>query len=132
VPTISWAGGYAEPIQFTCQVSGANKNKIAAMMNKTLANASVELAFSIYEYDPKTKSYYKCFHTKSDQLDGLVLKQGGEVAMNIEDSPSTEVVSPRNYTFSLGVMPQEKQMEVYLAVSSTDKFTKQWGVKVGD
>ena len=41
-----------------------------------------------------------------------------------------EVVSPKNYNFSLGVMPQDKNMEIHIAVSTSDKFVKKWGVEV--
>ncbi|MGE5370730.1 MAG: hypothetical protein ACM3QZ_01965 [Solirubrobacterales bacterium] len=128
---IAWNGGYADPITFSCQVSGANKNQIATMLHSASNSTDVEFAFSVYDYDPKTKSYYKCFHTDSVRLKGLVQKSGGDLLMNIAMDQSTEVVSPKNYTFDLSVMPQDIQMQVELAVSSTAKFAKAWGVEVG-
>lgn len=128
---IAWNGGYAEPITFSCQVSGANKNQLAALMHSVSGTSEVEFMFTVYDFDPKTKSYYKCFHTDSVRLKGLVLKQGGDLAMNMATDQSTEVVSPKNYTFMLGVMPQDIPMQVELAVSSTAKFSKAWGVSVG-
>ena len=127
---IQWNGGYAEPVMLSCQVSVDNKNKLATLQHKSMANTEVQVQFTIYDYDPKTKAYYQCFHSNAVKLGGLVLKQGGELAMNISMDQSTEVVSPKNHTFQLGVMPQDKQMEIHLAFSSTDKLVKPWGVAV--
>lgn len=127
---IHWNGGYAEPVTFSCQVSVDNKNKLATLQHKSMANTEVQVQFTIYDYDPKTKAYYQCFHSNAVKLGGLVLKQGGELAMNIAMDQSTEVVSPKNHTFQLGVMPQDKQMEIHLAFSSSDKLVKPWGVAV--
>jgi len=130
VSYIGWNGGYADPIQFSCQVSTANKNKIATLTHKSLANTEVLFKFNVYDYDPKEKKYYKCFHSNDAELKGLVLKSGGELVMQIDMDQSTEVLSPRNYAFNLGVMPQDVNMEVHMAVSVSDKFVKKWGVEV--
>jgi hypothetical protein len=130
VSSIYWNGGYAEPVQFSCQVSNANKVKIATLTHKSLANTEVLFKFNIYDYDPKEKKYYKCFHANDTELKGLVLKSGGELAMAIDMDQSMEVVSPKNFAFSLGVMPQDLNMEIHLATSLSDKFVKKWGVEV--
>ena len=100
------------------------------MTHKSLANTEVLFDFNIYDYDPKEKRYYKCFHTNDTKLKGLVLKSGGELAMSIDMDQSMEVVSPKNFSFSLGVMPQDLDMAIHLAVSVSDKFAKKWGVEV--
>ena len=74
---IQWSGGYADPIQFSCQVSTDNKMKMATLTHKSLANTEVEMIFSVYDFDPKEKSYFKCFHSDSVKLKGLVAKSGG-------------------------------------------------------
>lgn len=127
---IHWNGGYAEPVTFSAQVSVPNKNKLATLQHKSMANTEVEISFTIYDYDPKAKKYYKCFHTNGAKLKGLVLKQGGELAMNIAMDQSSEVVSPKNHTFQLGVMPQDTAMEIHLAFSAKDLLVKPWGVTV--
>lgn len=126
--SIHWRGGYAEPVQFSAQVSVGNKNKLATLQHKSMANTEVEVRFTFYDWDPKTKSYYQAFHTDTVKVKGLVLKQGGALMMNIDMNQSTEVVSPKNHTFTLGVMPQDTAMELFLAFSSTDKLTKRWGI----
>lgn len=130
VSSIYWNGGYAEPVQFSCQVSNANKVKIATLTHKSLANTEVLFKFNIYDYDPKEKKYYKCFHANDTELKGLVQKSGGELAMAIDMDQSMEVVSPKNFAFNLGVMPQDLNMEIHLATSLSDKFVKKWGVEV--
>lgn len=127
---ISWEGGYAEPIVFACQVSKANQTTIAGLIHQSLENTEVEFAFSVCDYDPRTKKYYKSFHSNSVNLQGLVLREGGDLAMEISSAPSGEVVSPKNFSFNLGVMPQDTAMDVYMAFSSKNKLVKPWGVEV--
>ena len=129
---IYWKGGYADPVQFSAQVSVDNKNKLATLIHKSLSNTLVEFAFTVYDYDPRVKKYYRCFHTNGYLLDGLVYKSGGELAIDVDMDQSNEVVSPKNHTFYLGVMPQDCEMEIHLAVSESDKFVKKFGVQAGD
>lgn len=127
---IYWQGGYADPVQLSCQVSVDNKNQIATLLHKAMSNTEVELQFTIYDYDPKQKKYYQCFHTNAVKLKCLVHKSGGELAMALDMDASSEVVSPKNHRFSLGSMPQDVQQEIHLAVSVSDKFVKQFGIEV--
>lgn len=64
------------------------------------------------------------------KVKGLVLKRGGGLAMNISINQSMEVVSPKNHTFQLGVIPVDAAQQLHLAVSAADEFAKQWGVAV--
>ena len=128
--SIYWNGGYADPVQFACQVSTDNKNLLTTLKHKSMSNTEVELLFTFYDYDPKEKKYFKCFHANDTKLKGLVEKAGGALNLDIDMDQSMEVVSPKNYNFSLGVMPQDQEMAIHLAVSVTDKFAKKWGVEV--
>ena len=131
VSGIYWNGGYADPIQFNCQVSNANKVKIATLTHKSLTNTEVTFKFNIYDFDPTEKKYYKCFHTDDADLKGLVMKSGGELVMNISMNQSDEITSPKNFAFNLGVMPQEgASADLMVATSVSDKFVKKWGVEV--
>ncbi|MGD8435986.1 MAG: hypothetical protein PVI73_17830 [Syntrophobacterales bacterium] len=127
---IYWNGGYADPIQFSCQVATENKNLLSTLVHKSMANTEVLLTFTIYDYDPKEKKFYKCFHTNDEKLKCLVEKSGGELAMTIDTDQSMEIVSPKNYTFSLGAMPQDEEMAIHVAVSVDGKFAKKFGVAV--
>ena len=42
VSSMFWNGGFAESIQFSCQVSNANKKDLAVLTNTELSNATVE------------------------------------------------------------------------------------------
>ncbi|TYT73904.1 hypothetical protein [Desulfobotulus mexicanus] len=131
ISQIYWNGGYADPIQLAFQVSTAVKNKVAVFQHSELSNTEVNMQFNIYDYDPDAKMYYLCFHSNETDLNGLIMKSGGELAFHIDMNQSMEVVSPKNYTMSLGVMPEPKSQDIHLAVSNTDKFVKKWGVNVG-
>ncbi len=130
ISNIYWNGGYADPIQFSCQVSNDNKVTLATLVHSDLSNTEVIFKFAIYDYDPKEKKYYKCFHSADAELYGLIQKSGGSLIMDIDMDQSMEVVSPKNFSFSLGVMPQEKSMDLHLATSTSAKFVKKWGVEV--
>lgn len=105
--------------------------KIATLVHKTLTSTEVTFKFSVYDFDPKEKKYYKCFHTDDNELKGLVLKSGSDLAMSIDMDQSAEVVSPKNFNFNLGVMPQEEESaDLMVATSLSDKFVKKWGVAV--
>ena len=133
VSNIAWAGGYADPVQFSCQVSNENSKLLSLLTHTNLANTNVKFSFTMYDYDPVAKKYYMCFHSNEEELTGLVLKQGGNLAMTIDSDQSFEVESPKNYRFDLGVMPDElAAKEIHVAVSDTDKFVKQWGVEVAE
>lgn len=129
---IRWEGGYGDPILFSCNVSNANYKKIATKLHTSLSDTSVEFKFSVYDYDPEKKQYYKCMHSNDVVLKGLIYKQGGSLVMGVSDEPSHEIPSPKNYPFDLGVMPADDagEMAVHLAVSTSDKFAKQFGVPV--
>jgi len=130
VSGISWRGGYADPVTFSCQVSTTNKNTLSTLVHKSMSNTEVLLTFTIYDYDPKAKKYYQCFHSNAVALKGLVERSGGSLNLSINADQSMEVVSPKNYAFAMGVMPQDLNMEIHIAVSVTDKFVKKFCVEV--
>jgi hypothetical protein len=127
---IEWQGGYADAIVFSGQVSTENKKDAVLLQHKDLANTAVEVNFTIYDYDPDAKKYYQAFYTDDTALEGLVQKTGSELVLQISSDQSMEVASPKNYVFSLGVMPNEVEQAIQMAVSDTDKFAKSWGVSV--
>ena len=130
VSDIYWEGGFAQPIQFSCQVSNANKKTLAILTNSEMSNTAVEFAFEIYDYDPDEKKYYKAFHTDGAAIKGLVEKSGGSLSIGISTDQSMEVMSPNNFTLTLGVMPEDTEQETHLAFSVSVKLVKRWGVTV--
>lgn len=129
---ISWAGGYAQPILIDCQVSNKNKVSIANLTMKSLSNTNLTLKFNIYNYDPADKKYFKCFHTDNKDLNALILKSGGDLVIRIAMDASSEVESPKNFSFTIGGMPAEQSSEqqLFVATSVKNKLVMRWGVPV--
>ena len=125
---ITWEGGYSEPILFSCQVSAANQQQLAALTSSGLDGAEVVFAYSVYAYDQQFKAYFKCFHTNSIPLKGLVTHSGGTLSFAIDANPSGGLTEPPSYTLTLGITPQPIEQELHLGMSSSDRFVKTWGV----
>jgi hypothetical protein len=130
VSNIYWGGGYADSMEFGCQVSNPNKKTLVVLSQMEMANTMVEFVFTIYDYDPDEKKYYKCFHSDGAVLKGLVQKSGGELNIRIDPDQSQEVMSPKNFTMRLGVMPEDLEQDTHMAISVSDKLVKRWGVTV--
>jgi hypothetical protein len=129
--SLYWAGGFADPIQFSCHVSNANKKTIQVLSHSEMSDTTAQFDFTIYDYDPDEKKYYKAFHTNAVLLKGLVEKAGGRLSIEIDSQQSEEVISPKNFTLNLGIMPEDLKQETHMAMSVTDKLVKEWGVTVG-
>ncbi len=131
--SVYWDGGEADPIQFDLRVSTANKNSSIELVQKTLVNTEVEFTFVVFEYDPIEKRYFQCFHNDGEVYLGLVLKEGGQLAIQIDSDEAGEVVAPKNFPFSIGIMAPEptEGQPIHFAASVDKKMVKQWGVKIG-
>lgn len=127
---ISWKGGYADPLHFSVNVSTENQKLLAIKTHTNLLNNDVVFQFHIWQFDPIAKKYYLAFHSNSKDMNGLIMKSGGDLALQIAAEPDPTVKSPMNYQMYLGIMPQETAQVLNIAVSDTDKFVKTWGVNV--
>ena len=130
ISNIYWEGGHANPVLVNCRVSTDNKQGSILLQHKSLSNTEVTYAFVIYDYDPKEKKFYPCFHCDSTALKGLVAKNGGELDLAIDIDQAGDVVSPKNFNFFVGIMPTEEEQEAHYAVNVNAKFVKKWGVTV--
>lgn len=130
ISTISWEGGYADPVYISCQLSNENQKKVSVMLHTNLLDNTIVFKFNIYAYDPIAKKYYLAFHTGDTDMKGLIYKTGGDLSLTMDPDPHGEVVSPMNYQMNIGIMPQPEAQVLKLAVSDTDKFAKTWGVTV--
>lgn len=130
---VFWNGGEADPIHFSMRISTANKNSSIELVQKTLVNTECEFTFVVFEYDPIEKKYFQCFHNDGEVYTGLVLKEGGNLAIDISPDEAGEVVAPKNFPFSIGIMPPEptEGQPIHFAASVDKKMVKQWGVKIG-
>ncbi len=130
ISSISWEGGYADPLHISCQLSNENQKKVSVMLHTNLLDNTVVFQFNIYAYDAIAKVYYLAFHSNATDLNGLIYKQGGNLDLSMDPLPSHEVVSPMNFEMRIGIMPKPSAQVLNFAVSNTDKFVKTWGVTV--
>jgi len=135
ISDISWEGGYADPIHMAVQVSNENQKVVSVITHTNLSDTSVAFSFNIYAFDPVAKLYYIAFSggtsatgTLATALPSLILKRGGDLALQMSGEQSTEVESPMNYAMYMGIMPNNAAKVLNFAVSNTDKFVKTWGV----
>lgn len=128
---IFWNGGFAEGINFSCQISTANKTDASVLTNSELSNTNVEFQFNVYKFDPVEKKYYKAFHSNETALLGIVEKTGSALNISVSEESGYEVTNPLNFDFTIGVNPQETKQDLHLAFSVSAKLAKGWGVQVG-
>jgi hypothetical protein len=101
---VMWELGVTDGHYFSGQVSVYNKQKMLMLTYKDLTKVDVVYKFSIYEYDPIQKKYFKCLLPTDDAaLNGILEKNGSDLNLSIADDPSTEVQSPENYAFTTGI-----------------------------
>jgi hypothetical protein len=127
---ISWKGGYADPLHFSVNLSTENQKIVAIKTHTNLLDTTVVFKFSIWAFDPVAKVYYLAFHSNNIDMNGLILKNGGDLSLQIAAEADPTVKSPMNYSMYIGIVPQETAQVLNLAVSNTDKFVKSWGVDV--
>lgn len=131
VSSFHWEGGYAQPVQIAFQISRTNKTKIASLLHNTMKSVKIKIAYEIYDYDRDAEVFYKAVHTNDTALEAIVQVQGTERILYLSDTPGTEVENPVNYQLVIGMVPDEAQQEIHIAVSDTAKFVKPWGVTKG-
>lgn len=126
-----WELGVTDAFHFAGQLSVYNKQNVLSLVYKSLAKVDVTFKMAVYEYDPLEKKYFKCLLGTDDAaLNGLVEKSNGELTLSISEDASTEVESPKNYAFHIGINPQPSAQTVTIATSFSDKVVKSWGMKV--
>lgn len=128
---VLWETGVTDAVYLSGQISTANRQEVAQLAYLDLSDISASFQFSVYEFDPLAKKYFKCFHSSDADMNGLVEKRGDELNLSVSDAASTEVQSPENYAFNVGIKPKPEAQALQLAVGETQKFAKSWGLKVG-
>jgi hypothetical protein len=131
ISSIYWEGGHADPIYIGCRISTDNKKISIILLHTNLSNTQVKCGFIIYDYDPKSKTYYPCFHSENS-LDGLIAKNNDELEFSVDSEAASDVASPKNYNFYIAVMPSEVEQSINYAVDEGTKFSKKWGVTVAE
>lgn len=128
---VMWELGVTDGLYFSGQISVFNKQQVKQLAYKDLSKVDVTYVFDIYEYDPLEKKYFKCLQPTDDTaLNGLLEKRGGDLNIDTADDPSTEVQSPENYAFQVGIKPQPSAQTITVGTSFSVKIVKPWGLKV--
>lgn len=126
-----WGLGVTDAVYISGQVSVFNKQKLMGLLYKDLTKVDVEFKFSVYEYDPVEKKYYKCMLPSDDAvLKGILEKNGSDLNLSVSDDASREVQSPENYAVQIGIKPQPSAQTITVATSFSDKVVKSWGLTV--
>lgn len=126
---VSWATGTTDAIYFTGQLTAGNRQNLALMVYKDLTSVEVLFKYNVYEYDPVAKKYFKCFHANDTEMKGILEKNGADLTLSVADDASTDVQSPLNYSFHIGVKPQPAEQTLTIATADQKNVVKQWGVK---
>lgn len=125
--SFDWNTGATDAIYISGQISTQHRQKIAEMLLGSWSNVKVEFAFSIYEYEPSKKKFFKSAFVDK-KLQGLLEKNGSDLNLDVADDPSMEVQSPQNYAFRIGIKPESQEQQIQLAVGDERKVTKTWGI----
>jgi hypothetical protein len=125
--SFDWDTGSTDAMYFSGQLSTQHRQKIAEMLLGAWDDVTVTFGFCIYEYEPSQKKFFKSAFVDKE-LNGLLEKNGSDLNLDVADDPSTEVQSPQNYAFRIGIKPKSEEQLVQLAVGTERKVTKKWGI----
>ncbi len=129
--SISWEGGYADPIYISAQISTTNKKEVTLLTQMEMSATTTEFEFTTYDYDQQEKMYFKCFHCDGTPLNGLIAKSGGRLELHISPDQSFEITTPANYALDIGIMPAEQEAQaIHIGIDVGAKFAKEWGVGI--
>ena len=128
---ITWGIGVTDPLEFAGQISVDNRQDITQLAYLDLSNVESLFKFQIYDYDPKEKKYYQCFTCKGTEMKGIIQKDDADLHIGCSDDAGTEVKSPLNFGFYIGIVPQPIAQSLTLATADQKNVVKNWGVKVG-
>ncbi len=135
--SMSWAGGHGDPIKFNGNVSAKNKAVIELLRHQKLSNTKLQIKFTIFDFDPdpnQIKYFVACCAAPMDSnpvLDGLIQKDGNNLAIKCEMNEDTVVMSPKNFKFEIGIMPAPNEQTIHFATAVEHKVGKAWGITVG-
>ena len=129
----AWRGGVSDPITMTAYISTANRQRLAALTQSDLYNATVLFNFANDVWDPNRRTYYDSFAPASPPLRAqLTTNAGGNPTFALASTPGP-VESPQNYAMSMTVVPPPgsggAQQQIRVASSSTTSDVRVWGTQ---
>jgi len=122
-----WETGTTDAMYFSAQISVKNKTALAAKLLTDWTNMEVVFSYTVYEYDPIQKKYFKS-NWSDAELKGILEKNGDSLNLAVADDPSREVQSPENYTLQVGIKPQTEEQMINMATAVGMNLSKVWGV----
>lgn len=128
---VLWQTGVTDAVYFSGQISATNRQTVASLIINDLTSVEVVYQFAVYDYDPVAKKYYLAFHCSTTDMNGILEKRGDELNVSVADDASTEVQSPINYSFQIGVKPQPSAQVLHIATADQKNVAKSWGLAVG-
>jgi hypothetical protein len=132
IRNVLWELGVTDSVYVGAQLSMANRQRLISLIFGTMTNLEVLFQLAVFEYDPGTEAYFKCFHGHDTDMKGVLEKNGDELNLAIADDPSDEVQAPQNYTFTIGIKPQPALQTFTVALSPKQKIVKRWGLGATD
>jgi hypothetical protein len=130
VSDVQWDIGVTDAVYFSGQVSVYNRQTVLGMIYNTLTSFAVTFQFDIYEYDLVADKYFKCFTCAGTTMNGLLEKRGDDLNLTVADDRSTQVQSPANFAFSIGIKPQPSAQSLTIATADQKNIVKPWGLTV--
>jgi hypothetical protein len=125
-----WQTGVTDAVYFSGQIATSNKQKVALLALTDMVKVTVVFNMVVWEFDPIAEKYYKAASVDSD-LNGILEKNGSDLNVAVANDPSTEVQSPLNFSFTIGIKPQPSAQKINLATGDQKSVVKAWGLKVG-
>ncbi len=128
---VLWETGATDAVYLSGQISVVNRQGVAMLVINSLTNIDVVFQYSVFDYDPVAKKYFLAFHSNRTDMKGLLEKRGDDLNLSVADDASTEVQSPENYAFQIGIKPQPSAQVLSIATRDQKVIAKAWGLKVG-
>jgi hypothetical protein len=125
-----WGLGPTDALYLSGQVSVGSKQNCVELVYRSLTKVEVVFQFAVYDYDPIAKKYFKCLQCNDTDLKGILEKNGTELNLGVADEKSTEVQSPENYSFYIGIKAQPEAQSLTVAAGDQKNVVKSWGIAV--
>ena len=129
---VYWAGGAADPLQFTGFVSTANRLALQGLLARGLTSTAASIGFGVFDFDPITSQYYFALGNSAATTGGtvpaVVAVISGKPQLTVSSTPSFFSGGGNVYQFTISVAPPPSVQYLTFAVGPSQKLTKQWGI----
>lgn len=129
ISNIHWEGGATDNLDIEGRLSyEENQGLFQQGLSAKDGGTDIKIKFVIYKYDPKTKKYFKCFH--SDNALECVITMGSET--DVGQEIAMDIKEPKNVPFHITLSPKSgAEQMLSLAFSTENKITRDFGIVMG-